>query len=156
MLLLLLLELILNMQWMQTEGPVCKLLGRAEQPELAKDGDLIIGGIFTFVAGPRGKIHTFKSLPEGPKCSKELRFVIEDIQRNHELLTCITLGYRIYNGCGTPNLLKATLAALTGQQAKQLEKSCNFPRVQAITGHSSSGPSREISKLINPMNIPLV
>ncbi|KAJ8367768.1 hypothetical protein SKAU_G00077960 [Synaphobranchus kaupii] len=68
LLLLLLLELVLNMQWMQTEGPVCRLLGRAEQPELAKDGDLIIGGIFSFRTGQDGAIDTFQTAPTPRPC----------------------------------------------------------------------------------------
>ncbi|KAI1893883.1 hypothetical protein AGOR_G00128240 [Albula goreensis] len=72
LLLLLLLELVLSMQWMQTERPECKLLGRAERPELARDGDFVIGGIFSFRTGPNGRIPTFKRLPEGPKCKKTI------------------------------------------------------------------------------------
>lgn len=49
---------------------VCRLLGEALAPELEAEGDLIIGGIFTFRTGYKGQIPTFESLPNQPECRK--------------------------------------------------------------------------------------
>lgn len=50
--------------------PVCRLQGRAELPELAKDGDLVIGGIFTFQTEYDSRVPNFQSLPDLPRCKK--------------------------------------------------------------------------------------
>ncbi|XP_035240482.1 extracellular calcium-sensing receptor-like [Anguilla anguilla] len=167
MLLLLLLELALKMQWMQMEEPMCKLLGRAEQPELAKDGDLIIGGIFTFVTGPSGIIHTFKRLPEGPKCSNlnfrefqfahTMIFAIEEINRNPQILPNFTLGYKIYNACGYTNILKSAIALVNGQEEVIHSKSCSkTDTAQAIIGHSASTPTMGFAMITGRFQIPVI
>ncbi|XP_064158432.1 extracellular calcium-sensing receptor-like [Anguilla rostrata] len=161
-----LLRLVLFALLTRAQKPFCRLLGPIQNPELSKHGDVIIGGIFSLDSSNIIETDDFTIKPTKGGCKRrnyrELKFArtviftIEEINRNPELLPGITLGYRIYNGCGTLNLLRATLAALTGLQENQLEKSCTFPRVQALIGHSSSGPSGEISKIINPFNIPLI
>lgn len=50
--------------------PVLRLQGRAELPDLAKDGELVIGGIFTFQTEYDGRVPNFQSLPDLPRCKK--------------------------------------------------------------------------------------
>lgn len=52
----------------QAQEPVCRLHGDMEQPELHVDGDLIIGGIFSFRTGQDGYIDIFRSTPEVRPC----------------------------------------------------------------------------------------
>lgn len=49
---------------------VCRLQGLAHPPELAEDGDLVIGGIFSFRTGQDYVTNTFQTVPEGRKCNK--------------------------------------------------------------------------------------
>ena len=49
---------------------VCRLRGSAQPAELAQDGDLVIGGIFSFRTGQDYVINTFQTIPEVRKCKK--------------------------------------------------------------------------------------
>lgn len=55
---------------------VCRLRGRVEPPELAKDGDLVIGGIFSFRTGQDGVINTYQTIPQIRKCKKYVLVLI--------------------------------------------------------------------------------
>ncbi|KAJ7995390.1 hypothetical protein DPEC_G00244070 [Dallia pectoralis] len=52
--------------------PVCRLQGMAELPELVMDGDLIIGGIFSFRTDQDGVIDTFQTIPKIRRCIKTI------------------------------------------------------------------------------------
>ncbi|KAL7870287.1 hypothetical protein SRHO_G00077840 [Serrasalmus rhombeus] len=52
----------------QAEESVCRRLGTALLPELTKEGDFNIGGIFNFRTGQDGQTFTFQSLPAQAKC----------------------------------------------------------------------------------------
>lgn len=49
---------------------VCRLYSVAQPPELAEDGDLVIGGIFSFRTGQDYVVNTFQTVPEVRKCKK--------------------------------------------------------------------------------------
>ena len=74
---------------------------------------------------------------------------MEEINNNSALLNGVTLGYRIYNGCGTESLVRAAIEAVT--EAESCSK-----RVQALIGHSSSGVSKAINLLLGELDIPHV
>ncbi|XP_077468098.1 extracellular calcium-sensing receptor-like [Stigmatopora argus] len=84
------------------------------------------------------------------KFSRTLMFTVDEINRNAQLLTGVTLGYRIYNGCGSENLIRAAMEAVS-----RVESTCNS-RIQALLGHSSSGVSEDINNLLSPLSIPQV
>lgn len=65
---MLLLKLVLLALAIRRVIPVCRLLGRAQPPELIQAGDFILGGIFTFHTGYRGRIPSFQTLPKPPTC----------------------------------------------------------------------------------------
>uniref|UniRef100_A0A4W5RUL7 G-protein coupled receptors family 3 profile domain-containing protein n=1 Tax=Hucho hucho TaxID=62062 RepID=A0A4W5RUL7_9TELE len=114
--------------------PVCRLQGRAELPELAKDGDLVIGGVFTFQTEHilpffYGTSFTFvvslfsMNFREF-QFAQTLIFAIEEINRNPAILPNHTLGYNIYNACGYDNILKSGLALASGQEKFIDEGNC--------------------------------
>ncbi|XP_061073974.1 extracellular calcium-sensing receptor-like [Conger conger] len=155
------------MQWMQTEGPMCKLLGRVEQPELTKDGDLIIGGIFSFRTGQDGAIETFQSAPTPRPCKhlnfREFKFAhtmifaIEEINQNTEILPHMSLGYKIYNDCGSMDILRAAMTLANGLDDMMTTSSCSQPdTVQAILGHSGSTPTMGFARIIGRFKIPVI
>lgn len=65
MLLFLLLVMVLLSQ---AQEPVCRQHSHMEQPELHVDGDLIIGGIFSFRTGQDGYKDIFNSRPDVRPC----------------------------------------------------------------------------------------
>ncbi|XP_059932051.1 extracellular calcium-sensing receptor-like [Gadus macrocephalus] len=76
-------------------------------------------------------------------------FTVEEINKNPTLLNGVTLGYRIYNGCGGDGPIRAAIEAVTSGE------SCS-KRVQALIGHSSSGVSKNINLLVGVLDIPLI
>uniref|UniRef100_A0A8C5FGU0 G-protein coupled receptors family 3 profile domain-containing protein n=1 Tax=Gadus morhua TaxID=8049 RepID=A0A8C5FGU0_GADMO len=120
----------------KSEEQACKLIGQTGYLEFSKDGDLIIGGIFSLnrsrVLDNNGYHLLF---------ARAVIFTVAEINKNSALLNGVTLGYRLYNGCGTQSLLRAALEAITeGESCRK--------RVQALIGHSSSGISKAINLLV--------
>ncbi|KAG7268365.1 hypothetical protein CRUP_019575, partial [Coryphaenoides rupestris] len=76
-------------------------------------------------------------------------FAVEEINKNSAILNGVTLGYRLYNGCGTESLIRAAIEAVTGGEYCQ-------KRVQALIGHSSSGVSRYINHIVGELEIPQI
>lgn len=76
---------------------------------------------------------------------------MEEINRDPKLLPGVSLGYRLYNGCGSENLVRAAVEAVTGGDTK----GCNS-QVQALLGHSSSGVSEDINIILSTLSIPQV
>ncbi|XP_055736824.1 extracellular calcium-sensing receptor-like [Salvelinus fontinalis] len=147
--------------------PVCRLQGRAELPELAKDGDLVIGGIFTFQTEYDGRVPNFQSLPDQPRCknmnfrefqfAQTLIFACEEINRNPAILPNHTLGYNIYNACGYDNILKSGLALASGQEKFIDEGNCTkTDMAQAVIGHSASTPTIGLARIIGRFRIPVI
>ncbi len=65
-----LLRLLLLILLMGKGDSLCQLQGSAQPAELAQDGDLVIGGIFSFRTGQDYVINTFQTVPEIRKCKK--------------------------------------------------------------------------------------
>ncbi|XP_053176201.1 extracellular calcium-sensing receptor-like [Scomber japonicus] len=85
------------------------------------------------------------------KFARTLIFTVEEINRDSKLLPGVTLGYRLYNGCGSDNLIRAAVEAVNGEDSKGCTN-----QIQALLGHSSSGVSEDINKILSPLSIPQV
>lgn len=85
------------------------------------------------------------------KFARTVMFTVEEINRDAKLLPGVSLGYRLYNGCGTENLMRAAVEAVTRVHSK----GCNG-QIQALLGHSSSGVSMKINVILSPLSIPQV
>ncbi|XP_072551880.1 extracellular calcium-sensing receptor-like [Salminus brasiliensis] len=164
---MLLLELLLIFMPIQAEELVCKRQGRALLPELAKDGDFSIGGIFNFRTGQDGQIFTFQSLPVQATCKtfsyREVQFAftiifaIEEINKNSNILPNHTLGYKIYNACGFPNIIESAIALASGQRPVINGSSCTkADKVHAIIGNSASTPTMGFARIIGRFNVPVI
>lgn len=64
------LGLLLIILQMRKGMSVCRLKGLAQPPDLAQDGDIFIGGIFSFRTDQDYFIDTFQSIPGLRKCFK--------------------------------------------------------------------------------------
>uniref|UniRef100_A0A3Q1F8B8 G-protein coupled receptors family 3 profile domain-containing protein n=1 Tax=Acanthochromis polyacanthus TaxID=80966 RepID=A0A3Q1F8B8_9TELE len=113
--------------------------------EFSKEGDLMIGGVFSMTSTRKLVDNNYQKFPYS-YCIKwndrELRFArtmiftVGEINRDATLLPGVSLGYRVYNGCGSENLILAAVEAVNGEDSR----GCS-DKIQAVIGHSSSGVS---------------
>ncbi|XP_070825791.1 extracellular calcium-sensing receptor-like [Chaetodon trifascialis] len=85
------------------------------------------------------------------KFARTVIFTVEEINRENKLLPNMSLGYRLFNGCGSENLIRAAVEAISGENSR----GCSG-RIQALLGHSSSGVSKAINIILSPLSIPQV
>ncbi|KAG2463181.1 CASR protein, partial [Polypterus senegalus] len=85
-------------------------------------------------------------------------YAIEEINNNTDILSGFTLGYKIYDACGSVAIsIKAAMALLNDQKDENSDVSCvNSTTVQAIIGESASTPTIAISSAIGPFHIPVI
>ncbi|KAF5895991.1 extracellular calcium-sensing receptor-like, partial [Clarias magur] len=150
------------------QEPDCLLHSTMEQPELQVDGDLIIGGIFSFRTGQDGYIDTFRSMPEVRPCrdlslrefqnAQTMVFAIEEINNRTDILPGVKLGYKIYDSCGSVEMaIRASLSLVNDHGENTTLLSCSNPEtVKAIIAETSSTPTIAISATMGPLLIPVI
>uniref|UniRef100_A0A671U6J0 Extracellular calcium-sensing receptor-like n=1 Tax=Sparus aurata TaxID=8175 RepID=A0A671U6J0_SPAAU len=164
-----LLQLLLMASVSQAEEPVCRWRGDPESPQLSKDGDVILGGLFSFHSTWINRQDTYKHKPMPLQCTslhfrefqfaQAMLFAIEEINNSTDLLPGISLGYKIYDVCGSiARGVKVALALANGNEVfSSSEARCSRPaQVQAIMGETSSSPCMAISTVIGPFYIPMI
>lgn len=87
-------------------------------------------------------------------------FAIEEINNSTDILPGVSLGYKIYDACGSvAQGVKVALALTNGNEANfaASQTRCTKPaQVQAIMGETSSSPCMAIATVIGPFHIPMV
>ncbi|KAG2462627.1 CASR protein, partial [Polypterus senegalus] len=151
-----------------TLEPACKLYGRTESPHLSKDGDINIGALFSIHSKTADKVALFETKPQSPECTslnfrefnfaQTMIFAIEEINNSTNILPGVTLGYKIYDVCGSiPLTIRAALALVNGQEETFSNKTCTkSSTVHAIIGESGSSQSVAVSTVMGPFRIPVV
>uniref|UniRef100_A0A3P9J6P5 Extracellular calcium-sensing receptor-like n=1 Tax=Oryzias latipes TaxID=8090 RepID=A0A3P9J6P5_ORYLA len=148
----------------------CKLRGTTRLPAFSKDGDFVIGGVFSIHYTMYTDIHIHATMPEPPKCigsinARELRFsrtmifAIEEINNSTELLPGIRLGYQIHDSCAAVPVAMQAAFQLSNSGDKVFYKNSNCFQsgmMAAVVAESGSTPSISISRIIGPFNIPQV
>uniref|UniRef100_A0A674NM61 G-protein coupled receptors family 3 profile domain-containing protein n=1 Tax=Takifugu rubripes TaxID=31033 RepID=A0A674NM61_TAKRU len=164
-----LLELLLLASFCQNEELVCRQIGAVERPQLSKDGDILLGGIFSFHSKWKDKWNTYKQKPPPLQCTslnfrgfqfaQAMLFAIDEINNSTNLLPGILLGYKIYDACASiARSVRVALALANGNQVESsLKGPCPKPaQVQAIMGETASSPCMAIATVIGPFHIPLI
>ncbi|XP_025754194.1 extracellular calcium-sensing receptor-like [Oreochromis niloticus] len=82
-------------------------------------------------------------------------FAINEINKNPHMLSNVKLGYKIYDNCGTMDILRAALTLLSGLNRELGEDSCT-ETVQAILGHSGSSPTIAFAQVVGRFHIPVI
>ncbi|XP_034723350.1 extracellular calcium-sensing receptor-like [Etheostoma cragini] len=130
----------------------------------------MLGGIFSFHSSWINRQETYRQKPLPLECTsfnfrdlqyaQAMLFAIEEINNSTDLLPGISLGYKIYDVCGSiARSVKVALALANGNEilSAPTEAPCNTPaQVQAIIGETSSSPCMAVSTVIGPFRIPMI
>ncbi|XP_028681593.1 extracellular calcium-sensing receptor-like [Erpetoichthys calabaricus] len=162
------LAVILLALLVRAENPLCSLWGTPQLPLLSKDGDIIIGGIFSFHDNVLNSKPSYSAIPGALKC-KDINFreyqaavaaiyALEEINNSTEILPGIILGYKIYDDCSSIPLAANAAMALISNQEKEdhSEAICTKAPIIAIIGPSGSSPSIAVARTVRPFQIPII
>ncbi|XP_029963977.1 extracellular calcium-sensing receptor-like [Salarias fasciatus] len=130
----------------------------------------MLGGILSFHSSWRDRQETYMNKPKPLQCTslnfrdfqfaQAMLFAIEEINNSTALLPGISLGYKIYDICGSIARSVGVALALANSNdvSSALPKEpCTKPaQVQAIIGETSSSPCMAIATVIGPLQIPLI
>uniref|UniRef100_A0A3Q4GFS3 Extracellular calcium-sensing receptor-like n=2 Tax=Neolamprologus brichardi TaxID=32507 RepID=A0A3Q4GFS3_NEOBR len=165
-----LLQLLLMASFSRAEDPVCTQRGDSGNPVLSKDGDFILGGMFSFHSSWEDRMDNYTHKPMPLQCTslnfrdfqfaQAMLFAIEEINNSTDLLPGISLGYKIYDTCGSvARSVGVTLALANGNEIVSVPSKapCTRPaHVQAIIGETSSSPTIAVATVIGPFVLPVI
>ncbi|XP_029374348.1 extracellular calcium-sensing receptor-like [Echeneis naucrates] len=154
----------------QTEEPVCRQRGDPESPQISKDGDILLGGIFSFHSSWKDRQDTFTHKPLPLECTslnfrefqfaQAMLFAIGEINNSTDLLPGISLGYKMYDTCGSiARSVRVALALANGHETESApsDEPCTRPaQVLAIMGETASSLCMAIATVIGPFHIPMI
>uniref|UniRef100_A0A3B5M8X2 G-protein coupled receptors family 3 profile domain-containing protein n=1 Tax=Xiphophorus couchianus TaxID=32473 RepID=A0A3B5M8X2_9TELE len=142
----------------------CEMYGSPEVSLLSKEGDFIIGGAFSIYSQTSVSSLSAFETPEPFKCSRinlrEFRFVqtmmfaIEEINNSSELLPDVSVGYRIFDSCGST--LPSTRAAMGLMNGEENTWSKNCSSVHAVIGASESSSTIAMQQISGVFQIPMI
>ncbi|XP_053279436.1 extracellular calcium-sensing receptor-like [Pleuronectes platessa] len=145
----------------------CEMLGSPEFPLLSKAGDLTIGGAFSIHSQISNPPLSFTDVPQPLKCSRinfrefhfaqTMIFAIEEINNSSSLLPNISVGYKVFDSCGsTLPSTRAVMGLMNGEE-RTLGKSCSSQSpVQAIIGASESSSTIVMLQISGIFQIPVI
>ncbi|XP_066566578.1 extracellular calcium-sensing receptor-like [Amia ocellicauda] len=148
---------------------MCRLQGRADLPTFSKNGDILIGGLFSLKPRMVSTMNNFTSMPKPTECNgihfrefqhaQTMIFTIEEINNSTDVLPNVTLGYRIHSVCSNIlSTLRSAFNLVNGQEEGNLsENSCTKPpNVHAIIGQPDSSVTIGTATSLGPFNMPLI
>ncbi|XP_069072155.1 extracellular calcium-sensing receptor-like [Pleurodeles waltl] len=151
----------------QRTRPECHLQGY-ELSGLARDGDVLIGGMFNVHTDILYQEIPFTSRPAPLTCTRfgllnyqwlqAMVFAIEEINANPDILPNITLGFRIYDSClMRQRALEGTFWMLTGPGRPVPNYRClENQAVAAIVGDAGSSCSIDMARILGPYQLPQI
>ncbi|XP_054466638.1 extracellular calcium-sensing receptor-like [Anoplopoma fimbria] len=130
----------------------------------------MLGGIFSFHSSWKDRQDTYTQKPLPLQCTslnfrefqfaQAMLFAVEEINNSTDLLPGISLGYKIYDSCGSiARSVRVALALANGNEVALApsEAPCtSLSQVQAIMGETSSSPCMAIATVIGPFHIPMI
>ncbi|XP_073706973.1 extracellular calcium-sensing receptor-like [Garra rufa] len=151
----------------KAENNPCQIMGDTKYSLLSKDGDVTIGGVFAIHRKESLPSFEFTQKPQHLLCSsvnlRDFRlaqimiFAIEEINRSFSLLPNVSIGYRIYDTCGSRlSTMSATIGVMNGQDFGPADTCNGQPPLHAIIGESESSATVILSRTTGPFKIPVI
>ncbi|XP_057204318.1 extracellular calcium-sensing receptor-like [Triplophysa rosa] len=151
----------------KTENTFCQMMGDPKYPLLFKDGDLIIGALFSIHSKEILPVFQFTQKPQLITCSsvnlrdfriaQTMTFAIEEINKSDTLLPNVSIGYRIYDSCGARlSTMGAIMTLMNGQEFGAGGKCNGQTPVHAIIGETESTNTMIVSRTTGPFKIPVI
>uniref|UniRef100_A0A8C6WJ04 G-protein coupled receptors family 3 profile domain-containing protein n=1 Tax=Neogobius melanostomus TaxID=47308 RepID=A0A8C6WJ04_9GOBI len=164
------LHLLLVASFSHAREPVCQQIGKIEEPQIFKDGDVMLGGILSFHSRWINKQDNYTQKPKPLQCTslnlmdfqfaQAMLFAIAKINNSSDILPGLSLGYKMYDACGSiARAVSGALALANGNEATFVssETPCTkSAQVQAILGENSSSLCMAIATIIGPFHLPLI
>uniref|UniRef100_A0A8C4RUA6 Olfactory receptor C family, j1 n=1 Tax=Erpetoichthys calabaricus TaxID=27687 RepID=A0A8C4RUA6_ERPCA len=146
---------------LKAENPACRLHAKPDVPQHSKNGDIIIGGIFSFHITPLNCLCFFSVNIKEFLFAQTMIFATEEINNNPDLLPNVSLGYKIYDDCRSMSLaIRRAMSLLNGQEESNSSfssNSCEKPSsVNAIIGLSDSSATKGVASSVGPFHIPVI
>uniref|UniRef100_A0A3B4AJK3 G-protein coupled receptors family 3 profile domain-containing protein n=1 Tax=Periophthalmus magnuspinnatus TaxID=409849 RepID=A0A3B4AJK3_9GOBI len=160
--------LLLTLLSVRASQPHCKTYATKEMSQFNKEGDINIGGIFSFHQNPVSVFpSTFQVNPGTIQCSGldpgelqyayTMMFAIEEINNSTELLPDVTLGYRIFDSCPSiPLSIRASLNLMNRYESGEGESCERLSMVHAVIGETTSTSTIGIARTMGPFHIPVI
>ncbi|XP_043072465.1 extracellular calcium-sensing receptor-like [Puntigrus tetrazona] len=151
----------------KAEKPICRLMGDPKYPLLSKDGDVNIGALFSVHSIEILPLFKYTQKPHLLSCSsvslrdfrmaQTMIFAIEEINRSQSLLPNVSVGYRIYDTCGSRlSSMSATMALMNGPEFMAGDRCNGQSPIHAIIGETESSATVILSRTIGPFKIPVI
>ncbi|KAI2653708.1 Extracellular calcium-sensing receptor [Labeo rohita] len=151
----------------KADKPFCQMMGDPNYPLISKDGDVTIGALFPIRSIETLPSFEFTQKPQLLSCSsvnlrgfrmaQTMIFATDEINNSKSLLPNISIGYRIYDTCGSRlSSVSATMALMNGQEFAA-EDTCNGQSpIHAIIGETESSATVILSRTTGPFKIPVI
>ncbi|XP_056622846.1 extracellular calcium-sensing receptor-like [Triplophysa dalaica] len=151
----------------KAENKLCRMIGDPKYPLLSKDGELTIGGLFAIHREETLPSFEFTQKPQLLSCSSVnlrdfrmaqiMTFAIEEINRSETLLPNVSIGYRIYDTCGSRlSSMSANMAVMNGHEFESRNICNGQTPIHAIIGDTESSTTVYLSRTTGPYKIPVI
>ncbi|XP_073710060.1 extracellular calcium-sensing receptor-like isoform X1 [Misgurnus anguillicaudatus] len=151
----------------KAENTICRMMGDPTYAVFSKDGEFNIGAIFPIHSKETLPSFKFIQKPQLLSCSsvnlRDFRlaqimiFAIEEINKNLFLLPNVSIGYKIYDSCGSRlSSMSAIMAVMNVQEFAEREKCIEQSPIHAIIGETESATTVILSRTTGPFKIPVI
>ncbi|XP_055030855.2 extracellular calcium-sensing receptor-like [Misgurnus anguillicaudatus] len=159
--------LLFHHLYVNAEYSICRMMGDPSYPLLSKDGDINIGAIFAIHSKLTLPSFEFTEKPQFLSCTsvnlqdfrgaQTMIFAIDEINKSDMLLPNVSIGYKIYDSCGSRlSSMSAIMALMNGQEFAAGDRCNGQYFINAIIGEPQSSASVILSRTTGSFKIPLI